>query len=722
MRALTFIFALCVMTLPVHSQNAQSPHEGLRAELSTTPGNVSIRWWGKAGRTYFVQTSATLLPGSWSYLPDVRGGTDAVEAMGMLAPSDKLFVRLVYTDAAFTGNVGDADADGDGLSNAMEVSLSIRSNPLVPDTDGDGFTDGIEHQYGFSPTLASSNPELVANTRYLDISSASFSARHVVSQPQQGVNYWTRTKTYFGMPGLTSVPLQEFNYKPDYPAIPQLPTFTSLSFGAWQAFSFWDGNPVASGDNFYTNTSTLEKEDYAYVWSKMRVRAAAPSLRDRHYWLMLEKGAPGTASDGREFRHVVLPAGAMEAVVNIEMAKLNDSIKEIAARSLMDWEVEGRGQRGDFVPSVNGAAGEVHYVTPKWAQDIDGNNYKTVVVQARGLSHSDFTGSNAKYQWNCISEKTGLPAGAPSTTDASKFVINRETADHFTLNVVPVNPLTGITGKIHVWVVWANCTPTFKTAEWATQTRLLYTIPANPPLPEIPVTEDVGQKWYVPNRTDARHRFVFTINPASICDPAVQERPDLTGEKKKPVPGEQTTYSIVPSLGPADNATKKWDVSRQMKVTIRNPHGINNTLMSSQAGTNWYANANNPSGTPVPWPGDPTAGNDDPESLDEDDNPYAAKSGGDLDHAVGQLSSIDGPSLPVYKVWGGLFNITYGAEMNFREFCRLEIHDGARTTGKFWFRISDYKEWHHYMSAQWDGIYIWSPYTGLSSGSNHPTP
>ena len=38
-------------------------------------------------------------------------------------------------------------------------------------------------------------------------------------------------------------------------------------------------------------------------------------------------------------------------------------------------------------------------------------------------------------------------------------------------------------------------------------------------------------------------------------------------------------------------------------------------------------------------------------------------------------------------------------EANFREFCRLEIYDGARTTGKFWFKISDDHTWHHYLHA-----------------------
>ena len=43
----------------------------------------------------------------------------------------------------------DADPDRDGLTNAQEAALGI--NPFQPDTDGDGLDDGWEHQHGFDP-------------------------------------------------------------------------------------------------------------------------------------------------------------------------------------------------------------------------------------------------------------------------------------------------------------------------------------------------------------------------------------------------------------------------------------------------------------------------------------------------------------------------------------------------------------------------------------------
>jgi hypothetical protein len=48
---------------------------------------------------------------------------------------------------------GDVDSDGDGLSDAAEISLG--TNPNNPDTDGDGLTDGQEvNDYGTNPLLA----------------------------------------------------------------------------------------------------------------------------------------------------------------------------------------------------------------------------------------------------------------------------------------------------------------------------------------------------------------------------------------------------------------------------------------------------------------------------------------------------------------------------------------------------------------------------------------
>jgi len=43
------------------------------------------------------------------------------------------------------------DNDGDGLTDFVEIN-TYGSDPLNPDTDGDGFLDGAEVQNGYSPT------------------------------------------------------------------------------------------------------------------------------------------------------------------------------------------------------------------------------------------------------------------------------------------------------------------------------------------------------------------------------------------------------------------------------------------------------------------------------------------------------------------------------------------------------------------------------------------
>jgi hypothetical protein len=50
------------------------------------------------------------------------------------------------------------DPDSDALSNLAEFQLN--THPLLPDTDGDGFADGLEVQHGSSPTQVTSLPPL----------------------------------------------------------------------------------------------------------------------------------------------------------------------------------------------------------------------------------------------------------------------------------------------------------------------------------------------------------------------------------------------------------------------------------------------------------------------------------------------------------------------------------------------------------------------------------
>lgn len=154
---------------------AQSPsplNEDLNLRAIGTSGAMNLSWMGKTGRTYFMQTSQTLMGDSWGYLPIIEIGTGARIQWGFVVEEPSLFIRLQHTDQTFTGAVGDADFDGDGLSNIQEMLYTL-TNPLVRDTDGDGLDDGRgsadSDQDGISDAL-----EITHGTNPLDANSSAF--------------------------------------------------------------------------------------------------------------------------------------------------------------------------------------------------------------------------------------------------------------------------------------------------------------------------------------------------------------------------------------------------------------------------------------------------------------------------------------------------------------------------------------------------------------------
>jgi hypothetical protein len=154
------MLALVMMSGGTFGQTASDPSEGLRAELTGTTGVTAIKWWGKTGRTYFLQSSETLLPGSWLYMPVVEVGSGSVRSWNLQTNAERMFVRLVYTDQANGGNASTADFDGDGISNADEVAVGgPGTDPLLADSDWDGYNDGVELAAGSSPAAARSCPE-----------------------------------------------------------------------------------------------------------------------------------------------------------------------------------------------------------------------------------------------------------------------------------------------------------------------------------------------------------------------------------------------------------------------------------------------------------------------------------------------------------------------------------------------------------------------------------
>lgn len=128
------------------AQTADDPNEGSKLEYDSTNEIWRFKWWGRQGRTYFIQHSEDLI--FWSWVPVIESGDDSVKEWGLSSTEDRFFLRLQSTTQPTTDPQGD-DFDGDGVSNLDEVNAAL--NPLNPDSDGDGASDGVELASGSSP-------------------------------------------------------------------------------------------------------------------------------------------------------------------------------------------------------------------------------------------------------------------------------------------------------------------------------------------------------------------------------------------------------------------------------------------------------------------------------------------------------------------------------------------------------------------------------------------
>ncbi len=138
----TSTFSETVVPTPfISSVKPFAAQGGTTVSVAITGGNLS-------GSTFSFSPPAPLIVNSVSISPDGTSATFALTAPTNLngrlilvatniqgAPSTSLSYFGVFSDP-------NADADGDGLPNGMELAQS--TDPFNPDTDGDGYSDGLE--------------------------------------------------------------------------------------------------------------------------------------------------------------------------------------------------------------------------------------------------------------------------------------------------------------------------------------------------------------------------------------------------------------------------------------------------------------------------------------------------------------------------------------------------------------------------------------------------
>lgn len=140
--------ALAALAHSAFAQSAADPNEGLALQVvPAMPGGFSIHFFGKGGRTYFLQRS-TDLTAQWEYFPIIETGADAPVAYGFTTDSPRIFVRLRIVEQTFADPYA-LDPDTDGLTNQEE--FDARSDPFDSDTDDDLLPDKWEVDHALDP-------------------------------------------------------------------------------------------------------------------------------------------------------------------------------------------------------------------------------------------------------------------------------------------------------------------------------------------------------------------------------------------------------------------------------------------------------------------------------------------------------------------------------------------------------------------------------------------
>ena len=142
-RALWVLLFLIALAGPALGQGPNDPNEGSALTPGVSPGSYFFSWWGKAGRTYFIRQSDSLL--TWSYVPVIESGSSAVITWGVSLNTKSLFLKLEATDIP-TSDPYNTDFTGAGVTAWQLIQRNI--DPLsTADTGGIGILDSWRQYY-----------------------------------------------------------------------------------------------------------------------------------------------------------------------------------------------------------------------------------------------------------------------------------------------------------------------------------------------------------------------------------------------------------------------------------------------------------------------------------------------------------------------------------------------------------------------------------------------
>lgn len=268
------------------------------------------------------------------------------------------------------------------------------------------------------------------------------------------------------------------------------------------------------------------------------------------------------------------------------------------------------------ITSVVGDQNILHFVTPKGTGDI--------TLTATLSSNTQQVLNNIS--WEGATESSSNPRVA---------TLSRGTASKV---VVKIKHNQTVLKELRVWIVWVSLTGTVAA-------------------PSAVATVN-GSNKRDGTTISAAFASEGTIQPSSLISDA--NRPNLSGSNTtEPPPQGATNVAGDPLSG---GATKKWDVSRRIKIRASTQSPPFDPEVIVDRNDNFPTNS--------------VTGNDDAGVSDEVNDPYSNN---------GKVSSTDEPRRS-FRIQGGNVGDTYRSQLWFQEFVRLEL---AGT----WYVVSDPRLW-----------------------------